>query len=163
MTTHFLSRDFSLTDIPDCVSDHHYDNFADALRQRDRADDARQDALDLQHALRPETRGADKRRLQNAWMSYHEERARYDVMVQDAMEQLMNEYPYGFDHAQSVRENMPGAASSRAEPRAYNLIALDSREAATTVSCRRTSLRGQKNSLKKSSAGCALCGVTHDQ
>jgi len=145
------------------VDQHHRDNFEAVLRQRRATDDARQDALDLQHALGPDPRECDKRRLQNAWMSYQEEHERHDAMVQDAMEQLMNEYPYGFDHAQSVRENMPGAASSRAEPRAYNLIALDSREAATTVSCRRTSLRGQKNSLKKSSAGCALCGVTHDQ
>ena len=70
-------------------------------RARDRAaaDDARQDALDLQHKIGPDPRGSDKRRLQNAWMSYQEEHERHDAMVQDAMEQLMNEYPYGFDHA----------------------------------------------------------------
>ena len=96
MTTHFLSRDFSLTDIPDSVSDHHYDNFADALRQRRATDDARQDALDLQHELGPESRGSDKRRLQYAWMSCHEEQERYDAMVQDAVEQLNDDYPYGF-------------------------------------------------------------------
>ena len=99
MTTHFLSRDFSLTDIPDSVSDHHYDNFADALRQRRATDDARQDALDLQHELGPESRGSDKRRLQYAWMSYQEEHKRHDAMVQDASEQLADEYPYGFNHA----------------------------------------------------------------
>ena len=96
MTTHFLSRDFSLTDIPDSVSDHHYDNFADALCQRDRADDARQAALDLQHELGPDPRESDKKRLQNAWMSYHEGREQYDAMVQDAMEQLNDDYPHGF-------------------------------------------------------------------
>ena len=99
MTTHFLSRDFSLTDIPDSVSDHNYDNFADALRQRDRADDVRQGALDLQHEFGPDPRGSDKRRLQNAWMPYYEEREQYDAMVQDAMEQLASDCPHGFNHA----------------------------------------------------------------
>ena len=99
MLIRFLTRAFSLTDIPDCVSDHHYDNFVDALRQRDRADDARQDAPDLQHALGPDPRESDKRRLQNAWMSYQEEHKRHDAMVQDASEQLADEYPYGFNHA----------------------------------------------------------------
>ena len=65
MNTHFLARDFSLADLPDCVSQDHYDNFADALRQRDRADDARQDALDLQHELGPDPRESDKQRLQD--------------------------------------------------------------------------------------------------
>ena len=46
MLIRFLTRAFSLTDIPDCVSDHHYDNFADALCQRDRADDAREGAME---------------------------------------------------------------------------------------------------------------------
>lgn len=96
MTTHFLTRDFSLSDIPDCVSDHHYDNIADALRQRDRADAARQDALDLLHELGPEPRGADKRRLQNAWIRHPEERAQCNAMVQDAVEKLHDDYPYGF-------------------------------------------------------------------
>ena len=90
---------FSLADLPDCVSDHHRDNFEAVLRQRRASDDARQDALDLQHALGPDPRESDKRRLQNAWMSYQEEHKRHDAMVQDASEQLADEYPYGFNHA----------------------------------------------------------------
>ena len=99
MQTHFLSRDFSLADIPDCVTQDHYDNFAEALRQRDRADNARQDALDLQHELGPDPRRADKRRLASAWRRYYDERERYDAMVQDASERLSDAYPWGFYHA----------------------------------------------------------------
>lgn len=99
MITHFLRRDFSLANIPDCVSQDHYDNFPDALRQRDRADEARQDALDLQHELGPEPRGADQRRLQAAWTPYREARERYEAMVQDAGEQLIDEYPWGFSES----------------------------------------------------------------
>jgi len=32
-------------------------------------------------------------------MSYQEEHKRHDAMVQDASEQLADEYPYGFNHA----------------------------------------------------------------
>ncbi len=98
MITHFLTRDFCLADMPDCVDQEHYDNFKAALRQRDIADDARQDALDLEHEVGPAPRGSDKRRLQDAWIRYHDEREQYEAMVQEAMEQLDNDYPYGFDH-----------------------------------------------------------------
>lgn len=99
MITHFLTRDFSLADLPDCADQEHYDNFEAALRQRQVADDARQDALDLEWQLEPEPRGADERRLRKTWLRYHDEQERYDAMVQEAMEELENTYPYGFDHS----------------------------------------------------------------
>lgn len=99
MTTYFLTREFSPDDMPDCVSQDHLDNFQAALRQRDVADDARLDALDLERQIGPEPRGADKRRLQDIRMRCHYEQETYDAMVQEAMEDLTNEYPYGFgDH-----------------------------------------------------------------
>ena len=98
MITHYLTRDFCLADMPDCVDQEHYENFADALRQRDRADDARQNALDLQHEIGPAPCGSDKIRLASAWRRYYAARDEYDAMVQDASEQLNDDYPYGFDH-----------------------------------------------------------------
>lgn len=98
MTTHFLTHDFCLADLPDCVDQEHYDNFADALRQCDITDDALQGALDLQHELGTEPCGTDKKRLQDAWRFYYSEQEQYEAMVQEAMEMLNNDHPYGFDH-----------------------------------------------------------------
>lgn len=98
MTTHFLTRDFLLADHPDCVSDYRQDNFADTLRQCDIAEGFRQDALDLQHELGPEPRGGNKKRLQAAWMSYPDAWERYDELVQSAVKNLGDIYPYGFDY-----------------------------------------------------------------